>query len=133
MRTTVHYGGAVDLTVYTHDVLPPLPEGIAPEVSYDFEDGKVNTTIEWAGEAVTFWESDMDGTINSLTDTLEPEVWRELDMETTEALLEWGKEVHQRIDSAIYGITIDACSNQSVRDAVIKHATTEAEEGSGDD
>jgi len=129
----VNYGGVVDLTIRSFEKLPPLPEGVeTPEVFYDFSDGKVETTVYRNEESVSFWTTDLDGTQNSLEDTLDPKVWDDLDMEERDAVIEWGKEVHERIDNAIYAFTIETTTQDNVRAAIMKYALTEADEEEGD-
>lgn len=111
----------VELSVQPGDTLPPLPEGAVPEVDFEFDDGKVHTTISWGGDRVKFWSTDYDGTYS---DNEHRRVWPEADQEDRELLLEWGNAVHERIDAATYGLMLDASYAPGVPKLLIEYATT---------
>ena len=92
-----------------------------PHVSFDLSDGKVQTYVTAGDQTMTYWDSDFNGTINS-TDTGE-NPWEDFEEESQEQALEWGKEVHERIDSATYGIMIETSNNERVSDLIVAYAT----------
>jgi hypothetical protein len=125
---TIRFEGSIDLMQYSFDKLPPLPEGVTPEVWFDFSDGRVETYVEHNSETVTFWSTDGDGTYNSLSDSIYGSKWEDLADEDREALLEWGKEVHERIDNATYSIMIQATTSNGARESITQYATTDLSE-----
>jgi hypothetical protein len=128
ITSTVHLTGSVDLTIYGFDKLPPLPEGVTPEVWYDFDDGKVNTYVEVGPDAVKFWTTDLDGIVNTLDLYGSSDVWEDLSDKDREALLEWGKAVHERIDCATYGLMLEAATNSEARATILRYAVENQEE-----
>jgi hypothetical protein len=99
--------------------LPELPEHLKPEVSFEFSNGRVETRVAFDGEGANFW-TDGDEQLNS---SEYMEVWPDLSEEDREAALEWGTEVHGRIDSATYGLMIDAAFAPGVTSEILKYAT----------
>lgn len=118
---TAQLTGTVELRNASFDQLPEWPAGLPePEVSFDFSDGKCETNITVENKMMTFWDSDGDGTIND-TDNGNNR-WEDFDEEDQEKALEWGKRVHQRIDSSTYGIMIEASHQPAVHDIILAHA-----------
>ena len=111
----------VELSVWPGDTLPPLPEGVEPEVSFSFDDGRLITIVTLAGEWVKFWSTEYDGTYN---EDQTRNVWPALEEEDREMLLEWGKEVHERLDAATYRLMLDASYAPGIPEILIKYATT---------
>jgi hypothetical protein len=111
----------VELRNAGFDQLPEWPAGLpAPEVSFSFEGGKCETSITVDDKTMNFWDSDSDGTINDTDNGSNP--WEDFDEEDQEKALEWGKRVHQRIDSSTYGIMIEASHRPAVHSIILAHA-----------
>jgi hypothetical protein len=103
------------------DQLPTWPGGMPePTVSFDFSDGKCETNITVDDKMMCFWDSDSDGTINDTDNGNNP--WEDFDEEDQEMALEWGKRVHQRIDSSTYGIMNEASNTPAVHSIILAHA-----------
>jgi hypothetical protein len=113
--------GTIDLGTAFGDLPPWPPDMGRPHVSFDFSDGKVQTYVTAEDQTMTYWDSDFNGTTNS-TDTGE-NPWEDFEEESQEQALEWGKEVHERIDSATYGIMNEASNNERVSDLIVAYAT----------
>lgn len=112
----------IDLSRVPVEELPEWPEDMGePHVSFDFNDGKVQTYVTAGDESMVFWDSEFDGTINS-TDTGE-NPWSAFDEQSQKQALAWGKEVHQSIDSATYGIMVEASNKKGVSDLIVAYAT----------
>jgi hypothetical protein len=113
--------GTVELRNADFDQLPEWPAGMPePEVSFRFEGGKCETSITVDDQTMNFWDSDSDGTINDTDHGSNP--WEDFDEEDQEKALEWGKRVHQRIDSSTYGIMIEASHQPAVHDIILAQA-----------
>lgn len=111
----------VELRNAGFDQLPEWPAGLPePEVSFSFEGGKCETSISVDDKTMNFWDSDTDGTINDTDNGTNP--WEDFDEEDQEMALEWGKRVHQRIDSSTYGIMIEASHLPAVHSIILAHA-----------
>lgn len=118
---TAELSGTIELRNASFDTLPEWPAGMPePEVSFSFSNSKCETAITVDGKLMNFWDSDSDGTINDTDNGSNP--WEDFDEEDQEAALEWGKRVHQRIDSSTYGIMIDATNKTAVNDIILAHA-----------
>lgn len=118
--------GTAKLNLGSFEVLPEWPaEMPEPSVTYDFDDGKVNTyvDIDEAGSirSLRFWTDDIDGTNNSTDHGENP--WEEFDEEDQENARAWGKAVHERIDASTYGVMIEATLQGKVREIILAHAT----------
>lgn len=112
--------GTIELKNASFDTLPEWPSGMPePDVSFDFSGGKCETSVTVDGMTMNFWESDGDGTINDTDNGQNP--WEDFDEEDQEKALEWGKRVHQRIDSSTYGIMIEASTSPAMRDIILAH------------
>ncbi|QOD06101.1 hypothetical protein [Pseudarthrobacter sp. BIM B-2242] len=110
--------GTIELKTASFDTLPEWPADLPePEVSFDFSGGKCETYVTVDNQVMTFWESDSDGIINNTYNGENP--WEEFDEEDQEKALEWGKQVHRRIDSSTYGIMIEACTKTDMRDIIL--------------
>ncbi|MET4143786.1 hypothetical protein [Arthrobacter sp. UYCo732] len=117
---TAPLSGTIELRNASFDQLPDWPAGMPePTVSFDFNDGKCETNITVDNKMMCFWDSDGDGTINDTDNGDNP--WEDFDEEDQEMALEWGKRVHQRIDSSTYGIMIEASTTTAVRDIILAH------------
>ncbi|GAA4032664.1 hypothetical protein GCM10023063_14970 [Arthrobacter methylotrophus] len=111
----------IELRNADFDQLPEWPATLPqPEVSFDFSDGKCETNITVDDKMMTFWDSDSDGTINDTDNGNNP--WEDFDEEDQEMALEWGKRVHQRIDSSTYGIMIEASCTPEVNSIILAHS-----------
>lgn len=118
---TAELGGTIELRNASFDQLPEWPAGMPqPTVSFDFSDGKCETNITVDDKMMCFWDSDSDGTINDAENGTNP--WEDFDEEDQEVALEWGKRVHQRIDSSTYGIMIEASNTPGVHSIILAHA-----------
>jgi hypothetical protein len=121
---SVQLTGRLDLRSGYWEELPEYPAELdAPVVGFDFNDGRVETNIWVDGKAVTFWEGSDGDSYNSLLGDgtfgqTSASGWSEA---TDEAFAEWGTAVHQRIDSATYGVMIEATSGET-RNAILAHA-----------
>lgn len=113
--------GTVELHTQWFDKLPAWPEGLPePEVNFGFDDGKAETYVTVDGKMMTFWDSDSDGVINDTSYGSNP--WEDFDMEDQEKAEEWGKAVHERIDSATYGVMIEGSHSPGVKEIILAHA-----------
>jgi hypothetical protein len=118
---TAELSTTVKLRNADFDQLPAWPDTMPqPTVSFDFSDGKCETNITVDDKMMCFWDSDSDGTINDTDNGTNP--WEDFDEEDQEMALEWGKCVHQRIDSSTYGIMIEASNTPAVRSIILDHA-----------
>ena len=118
---TARLNTTVELRNAGFDQLPEWPAGLPePEVSFSFEGGKCETSITVDDKTMNFWDSDSDGTINDTDNGSNP--WEDFDDEDQEKALEWGKRVHQRIDSSTYGIMIEASHQPAVHDIILAQA-----------
>jgi hypothetical protein len=118
---TARLNTTVELRNAGFDQLPEWPAGLPePEVSFSFEGGKCETSITVDDKTMNFWDSDSDGTINDTDNGSNP--WEDFDDEDQEKALEWGKRVHQRIDSSTYGIMIEASHRPAVHSIILAHA-----------
>lgn len=122
---TAELNTTIRLRNASFDQLPDWPATMPqPTVSFDFSDGKCETNIVVDDKMMCFWDSDSDGTINDTYNGSNP--WEGFDDEDQEMALEWGKRVHQRIDSATYGIMIEASNSPAVRDIILAQALGKA-------
>ncbi len=111
----------IELRNADFDRLPEWPSSMPePDVSFSFEGGKCETSITVDDKTMNFWDSDSDGTINDTDNGSNP--WEDFDEEDQEMALEWGKRVHQRIDSSTYGIMIEASHQPDVHGIILAHA-----------
>jgi hypothetical protein len=111
----------IELRNADFDQLPDWPATLPqPNVSFSFEAGKCETSVTVADKTMNFWDSDSDGTINDTDNGTNP--WEDFDEEDQEMALEWGKRVHQRIDSSTYGIMIEASYTPAVHSIILSHA-----------
>ncbi|MHA7295172.1 hypothetical protein [Arthrobacter sp. HLT1-21] len=118
---TADYSGQLELNTYTFDELPTWPEDLPePSVEFDFDDGKVQTRITVDDKTMHFWNSDLDGTMNSTDYGEDP--WEDFDLEDNEVAMAWGKAVHERIDSNTYGAMLDVVHQPQVSEAIMAHA-----------
>jgi hypothetical protein len=118
--------GTAKLNLGSFEKLPEWPAGMPePSVTYDFDDGKVNTYIDidpsGSIRSMRFWTDDIDGTHNTTDHGENP--WEEFDEEDQEAARAYGKEVHERIDSSTYGVMLEATTQGKVREIILAHAT----------
>jgi hypothetical protein len=118
---TAQLSTTVKLRNASFDQLPDWPATMPePEVSFSFEGGKCETNVTVDDKMMCFWDSDSDGTINDTDNGTNP--WEDFDEEAQEMALEWGKRVHQRIDSSTYGIMIEASHTPAVHSIILDHA-----------
>lgn len=119
--------------------LPELPLSMRgsnrPRVDYQMNNGVVETSVEYGGETVDFWEDSGDRLNSVLVLYNDSEPWPELDDEDREALVEWSEAVHDRIDTAVYGASVqmsmnDEWSKTLTREAVRDHGPEEYDERS---
>lgn len=107
-----------------------LPE---PEVSYDFDDGKVRTFLKVGDHEITFHEG-YDGTQNDLENGFDfdydsvdesyssgadNKANNRLSDEDRDAIVDWGTEVHQKIDARTYSVMMDSANDPKVREALM--------------
>jgi hypothetical protein len=119
--------GTIELQNADFDTLPDWPAGMAePTVSFEFENGKVQTLVTVEDKMMTFWTDDTEGTLDStyLSDTPygDPNPWQDFDAEDQDLARDWGKRVHERIDSATYGIMMEATRAPAVNDIILAQA-----------
>jgi hypothetical protein len=113
--------GTVELHRDWFEALPEWPEEMPePEINFGFDDGKVETYVTVDGQMMTFWDSDQDGTICDSSNGQSP--WEDFDLEDQEKAEAWGKAVHERIDSATYGVMIEGSHSPAVKNIILAHA-----------
>ena len=114
--------GTLQLSTAWHDQLPEWPANLPePEVNFGFDDGKAETYVVVDDKMMTFWDSGRDGIINDTDTDYNP--WEDFDEEDQEAALKWGKEVHNRVDSATYGVMIEGAHSPAVKAIILAQAT----------
>lgn len=106
--------------------LPALPLNMRghgrPRVTYQMNNEVVETSVEFKGESVQFWNADGSrcNSVDVLRDGSEP--WPGLDDDAIEALIEWSHAVHDRIDAAVYGVAVQLSLNGSWSKAIVTTA-----------
>lgn len=118
---TAELTGTIELHNQWFDQLPEWPAGMPePEVSFGFDDGKAESYVTVDGKMMTFWNSDMNGTVNDTDNGDNP--WEDFDEEDQKLAQAWGKAVHERIDSATYGVMIEGSHSPAVHDIILAQA-----------
>lgn len=118
----VPLAGYSDRHVFPSDLeeLPAWPEGLPePKVGYSFNDG-VETHVQ-IGDSTLRFRSFGDESYNSVVAGDDP--LDGLDDEDAEAVVEWGRIVHEKIDAAVSGVAMDAASTQEAQEMIVAAAT----------
>ena len=104
------------------DNLPEWPDGYPkPEVSWEFDDGKPKTRIT-VGDDVWTLETNDDGL--SRRALFDDSVFGD-DYDALDTATEWAEEVHKRIDTAVYSVSMEAAGSVGVNASILKFATTD--------
>ena len=107
---------------YRGELLPEWPESLpAPDVTFEFDDGRpeLYVTVEGAGSA-SFWKSEYGEHFSSFD--AETDLWPGVSDEDREQAVEHCNALMDRVEEHVYGITISACTQPSVRKAILGDA-----------
>lgn len=114
--------GSIELSNAWFEKLPEWPANLPePEVNFGFDNGKAETYVVIDGKMMTFWDSDFDGTIDDTDSGSNP--WEDYDEVDQEMAREWGKAVHERVDSSTYGVMIEGSQSPAVKGIILAQAT----------
>jgi hypothetical protein len=123
---TAALSGTVELSNEWFDQLPEWPAGMPePEVNFGFEGGRAETYVVVDGKMATFWTDPNEGTVDDTRPDgvySQPSQWESFDEEDKDAARDWGKAVHERIDSSTYGVMIEASHSPAVKNIILAQA-----------